>query len=501
MTRQRGRRVRATWTVALLTVTVAPIGLLVDVPATGGAIGVMVDATGIAATSTLLGALVLSARLRSLTTTMGLEHVGCSHRYLGSLGAVETAAHIGLAVASRAGGMALLNPLTATDAAVAAEVATAGLLVLTASSPLRRRGHETWRRVHLAATVAVLAGVALHILWLDHLIRDGMLGAWFGGAAVALALVLGYRWLWRPARGSSAYTVRDVRHDADTVSTLVLSPRRGRHREGPRTLEFAPGQFAWLRLSRLGGEEHPYSMSGSARGADTLEFTVRHTGDFTDRLANLQPGRTVYLDGPHGAFTPSADAPGLVMIASGVGMTPILSILRTLADEQDRRSHRLIVAAGRPDQLLFSQEIEALRARIQLEVVTTVRASAPDWQGRTGLVDGPLLSAFLPGRPVRDRLLYFVCGPPLLVADALSALHILRVPQSQIRTERFDPNTRPGGRREQHSRTGPTHRTAGGSGSDTGGDPGGALRVGDAASADVDDAGNERADVGGDEAP
>jgi len=383
----------------------------------------------------------------------------------------------------------LLNPLTATDAALAGELATVALLTLGLTSWLRGRGHELWRRVHLVAAVAVMVGVALHILWLDHLIRDEMLGAWFAGATAALLLVLGYRWLWHPVRESSAYTVRDVRHDADDVSTLVLSPQGGRHRTGPHTLEFEPGQFAWLRLRRLGGEEHPYSMSGTAHDARALEFTVRHTGDFTDRLAELQPGRTVYLDGPHGTFTPTDDAPGLVMIAAGVGMTPILSILRTLADRNDRRSHRLVVAAGRPDQLLFSQEIEELRSRIQLDVITTVRASAPGWRGRTGPIDGPLLAGFLPGRPVRDRLLYFVCGPPMLVADALLALRALRVPPAQIRTERFDPN---GERREQHSRTGPAHRATRGHRRDPGDDPdGGAQRGGSDGSAGSDD-GRER---------
>lgn len=465
------------WTIALLIITTAPIGLLVAVPATHGMLGVLVDATGIAATSTLLAALVLSARLRSLTTTIGLERVGASHRYLGWLATTETALHVVLVLASRPRALALLNPLTATDAALAGELAAAGLLALGVTARLRRRGHERWRRVHLVAALAVVVGVALHLLWLDHLVRDEMLGPWFGGAAVALLLTLGYRWLWRPVRESSAYTVRDVRQDADDVSTLVLSPARGRHRTGPHTLEFEPGQFAWLRMSRLGGEEHPYSMSGTAHDARALEFTVRHTGDFTERLAELRPGRTVYLDGPHGTFTPTDEALGLVMIASGVGMTPMLSMLRTLADRHDRRSHRLVVAAGTPDQLLFSHEIADLRNRIQLDVITTVRASAPEWLGRTGPIDGPLLAGFLPGRPVRDQFLYFVCGPPALIADALLALRALRVPPARIRTERFDP-IHTGGRREQHSRPGPTHRAIGGRRRDPGSHPASAPRVG-----------------------
>ena len=452
----RSRRARLTWGTLLLLATVAPLAALATVPQR--TTGVLIDATGIAAVSSLLAALVLSARLRSLTTTLGLERVSSSHRYLGSLAVAETAVHVALVVMARPDGWALLNPLTATDASLAALVATLALIVLVSTSRLRRRGHELWRRVHLVAALAVMVGVALHVLWLDHLIADEMLGAWFEGAAGVLFVVLLYRWLFRPASASAAYTVRDIRHESESVSTLVLSPRRGRHRSGPRTLEFEPGQFAWLRLSRFGGEEHPYSMSSTAHDAQSLEFTVRHTGDFTDKLADLQRGRTVYLDGPHGTFTPTAEAPGLVMIASGVGMTPILSILRTLADRGDKRPHRLIVAAGTPDQLLFSREIETLRSRLQLEVIATVRAGAPGWRGRIGPVDGPLLATVLPGRPVRDRFVYFVCGPRMLIADALSALHILKVPTTQIRTERFDSSGDK--RRERHSLGGQNDRTA-----------------------------------------
>ncbi|MFN2496145.1 MAG: FAD-binding oxidoreductase, partial [Pseudonocardiaceae bacterium] len=233
---------------------------------------------------------------------------------------------------------------------------------------------------------------------------------------------------------------REVRPETDTVSTLVLQPHRNRHGQGFRSLEFAAGQFAWLRLEpSITAQEHPFTIASSAHLGVWTEFTVRHTGDFTNQLGRLRPGSRVWVDGPHGAFTVDLQrTTGLVLIAGGVGITPMMSMLRTLAHRRDRRPHRLVVAARTVDDLLFRAELGRLQERLDLTIVELLRRPPRDWRGASGDVDELLLAELLPGPFRRNQLDYFICGPPAMVTDVLMALDALDVPHPRIHTEQFD---------------------------------------------------------------
>src|SRR5207302_10053039 len=94
-------------------------------------------------------------------------------------------------------------------------------------------------------------------------------------------------------------------------------------------------------------EEPPFTIAFCAHLGLLTEFTIRRSGDFTSQLRLLRPGSPVWVDGPHGAFTLDLQrTTGLVMIAGGVGITPMMSMLRTLAHRRDRRPHRLLVIAS-----------------------------------------------------------------------------------------------------------------------------------------------------------
>ncbi|MGH3794348.1 MAG: ferredoxin reductase family protein [Pseudonocardiaceae bacterium] len=399
---------------------------------------------GVLATSALVCAVVLPSRLRSLTQTFGIEQVINIHRYVGLIAALLVVAHLALVVVADPSSTALLNVDVAPNRARAATGATVALGALIGLTLLRKHlkhRYEVWRWVHLALAGSVLVLTGLHIWLLNHLVRDVAMRVWFTALAVAVLGVLAYRWVWRPVFGArSEYVVREIRPETDTVSTLVIEPRRPRHRQGCRSLEFAAGQFAWLRLDpSVTAQEHPFTIASSAHLGVWTEFTIRHTGDFTRDLGRLQPGSPVWVDGPHGAFTVDLDrTTGLVLIAGGVGITPMMSMLRTLAHRHDRRPHRLVVVARTIDDLLFRTEIGRLQEQLDLTVVELLRQPPQGWTGATGSVDEGLLAGLLPGSFRRNQLDYFICGPPAMVTDVLMALDVLDVPHPRIHTEQFD---------------------------------------------------------------
>ncbi|HYH32737.1 MAG TPA: ferredoxin reductase family protein [Pseudonocardia sp.] len=398
--------------------------------------------TGLLALSALVCAAVLPSRLRSLNRAFGIESVVDLHRFLGVVTAALVFAHLACVVAADPANVALLDLLAAPPRAQAATLATIALVALAVLAVLRNRAqlsYELWKLSHVVLATAVLGFAALHVWWLDQLVRDATVGTLLGLFAVLVVAVFGYRWVWRPLFDpSTEFVVRGVRRESATVSTLVLEPRRRGDRDGT-SWAFAPGQFAWLRLDRsVAAEEHPFTIASSAH-TDATEFTIRHTGDFTRALRRLPPGATVWVDGPHGAFTNDAGgAAAFVMIAGGVGVTPMMSMLRTAADRRDPRPYRLVVVASAPEDLLFRAELAQLRRHLDLEVTEVLRRPVPGWSGHTGEIGVELLSVVGSGDAHPEDVDYFVCGPPSLVTDALSVLDVLGVPHTRVHTEQFD---------------------------------------------------------------
>jgi 3-phenylpropionate/trans-cinnamate dioxygenase ferredoxin reductase subunit len=402
--------------------------------------------TGLFALSAMVCAAVLPSRLRSVNRAFGIEGVIEVHRFLGIGAAAMVLLHLACVVAADPTAVALLDIARAPARAQAASAATVALGALVAAALLRRHlrlPYEIWRWTHIALGGAAVVFSALHVVLLDHAVAQASMAVALTALLLVLVAVAAYRWVWRGLLDpSTEFVVHEVRAESPTVSTLVLGPR-ARHLGGRRpeaaNWAFAPGQFAWLRLVRSpAAEEHPFTIASSAHLGRT-EFTIRHGGDFTRRLRTLPPGSPVWVDGPHGAFTSDiGTCEGFVLVAGGVGITPMMSMLRTAADRADPRPYRLVVVAGAPEDLLFREELGFLRSCLDLEVTEVLRRPREGWYGHTGDLGVSLLTMVLGTVARPDRVDWFLCGPPGLVDDALDVLDVLDVAPTRIRTELFD---------------------------------------------------------------
>jgi predicted ferric reductase len=385
---------------------------------------------------------IVPSRIRSLTRAFGIQEVMVSHRWLGLAALGLVLAHLAFVLLDNPSNIYLLDPRVAPPRALAATGATIGLALLCGLAVVRRRlpwlrRVGAFRLVHVVLAFAVIVLAGLHVYWLDHLIRNQAMRFCYWAVALALLLVLTRRWVVRPLMAyRKPFVVEEVIHESPTASTLVLRPDGVRH----PGLRFSAGQFAWLRLDsplRM-FSERPFTIASGAHRPDQLEFTIRHVGRMTKRFANLQPGRRIYVDGPYGSMhVDSPRSEGLVLIAGGIGITPMMSMLRTLADRADQRHHRLVLGMRRVDDAMFTGEIGELRSRLHLSITLTLSDPHPGWRGPRGRIDAALLADVL-GRRRRDRVDIFVCGPPPMIATVMSALEELGVPPGRIHTEMFD---------------------------------------------------------------
>lgn len=182
-------------------------------------------------------------------------------------------------------------------------------------------------------------------------------------------------------------------------------------------------------------------MSSSAEHPERLEFTIKELGDYTDKIGSVQPGSRAYVDGPYGSLTlPTEAVTGIVMVGGGIGVTPIVSMLRTLRDRQEQEPRLIFVyAANQLDDLAFRAELDSMVSsnELDLDVIYVLANADEGWTGETGFVTSELLQRHLPADSL-ERWNYVICGPPPMMEATEAALLSMGVPLSKIESERFD---------------------------------------------------------------
>lgn len=428
------------WIVAYMLLVTAPLLVLLVGPMPPGA-GFWWDfsmALGFAGIAMLGVQFALTARFRRAAAPFGLDIVYHFHRYAALIAFGLVLAHFFILRIGYAEALGAIDLRTAPWYMTAGRAAFVLFAVVIVAALWRKPLHldyDRWRMAHAGlASVAFLAAVG-------HIVGVGYYTAapWKGGLWIAYTLfwvgLIAYVRLAKPwTMRRRPWRVVEVRREHGDAWTLALAP------EGHGGLSFAPGQFAWLtlRASPYHVKEHPFSFSSSASAGNCVEFTIKELGDFTRTIKTVQPGEPAWLDGPYGIFSIDRHphAPGFVFIAGGVGIAPIMSMLRTAADRGERRPLTLIYANNRREDVIFREELEALRARLDLVIVHVLAEPPAGWDGEQGYVDQALLERHLP--PDRRGRHYFLCGPQPMTGAVQEALHRLEVPLSHVHFELFD---------------------------------------------------------------
>jgi predicted ferric reductase len=379
---------------------------------------------------------LLIARFKRLTAPYGIDIILRYHRQIAVVAVAAILLHPAIIMIDNPSRLKLLNPLAGNWASRFGLLAVAALLVTVPVSLLRERlrlNYETWRLLHLLLGVFAIAAAQVHVslagLYTNTTWKHAI---WVAMAAVMVGLVV-YLRVVKPAwQRSYRWRVAEVRPELGDTSTLVLEA------VDQQQLPFAAGQFAWIKLagSPFTMEEHPFSFVSSADRPDRLEFGIKALGDFSGRVRSIEPGTAAYLDGPHGAFSMERyRAAGYVFIAGGIGITPFLSMLRTMADRADPRPVTLIYADRGWDDVAYRDVLDELADRVDLELVYVLEEPPDGWDGESGLITPELLDRRLP----RDRFrrMHMICGPPVMMDLVRDALLERDVAQTDIQFERF----------------------------------------------------------------
>jgi predicted ferric reductase len=379
----------------------------------------------------------LTARFRYITEPWGEDVIYHLHRKLSLIAVALALAHPIILFVVRPEVLALLNSIQAPWRARFAAVSTYSLIALVVMALWRAKWnikYETWHLWHIVlAVVAVAAGVAHMVGWSFYLTAPWKRTLWIGLTIFWIALLLYVRIVKPLFMLRRPYRVAEVRKERGDAWTLVMQP------DGHAGFRFSPGQFGWLTVwgSPFKITGHPFSFSSSAAVVDgRVEMTIRNLGDFTSEIHKVPVGQRVYLDGPYGAFTIECNPADMhVLIAGGVGITPMMSMVRTLADRGDKRPVILLYGGKDWESIIFREELEALKERLDLKIVHVLENPPAGWTSEKGFINAEVFKRHLPP-PYADHE-YFICGPDVMMDAIEKALGELDVPLWKYHSERY----------------------------------------------------------------
>ena len=379
-----------------------------------------------------------TARLSFLSDVFDMDRVYKVHHLLSVLSVALVFAHPVILLVNNPFILMLLNPFNAPWGTQAGLIGLAGLVLIAITSVLRKEmkiDYDGWHIIHdlLAAVIAVFA--LIHIFKVNYYTSyPAMKWAWILEAVIWGAMTVYMRIIKPTKMMQKSFTVKQIIEEAKDTWTLVLKPN------GHSGLNFSAGQVAWINInsSPFSLNKNPFSISGSAHNKGELRFSIKKLGDFTSTIGKLVGGETVYVDGPYGSF--SLDNPiaksGLVLLAGGIGIAPIMSILYTLYDQGDNRPVYLFYGNLNEESILFKEELDKLDQCMNLSVFHVLEKPANPGKNLQGFISRQMLDSNLP--PNRKNLFYFVCGPLPMIAAMEKHLSALEIPRKQINTEKYD---------------------------------------------------------------
>ena len=386
--------------------------------------------TGLYAALIMAFQLLLVARLPWLDRRIGMDRLTSWHRWTGFGLLLSLLGHavfitFGYAEGTDVGPISQLVDLAeTTEGVLRAIVALAIILVVGAVSgryARRRLAYETWHFIHLYTYVAVVLAFTHQVaVGTTFTASSAATAYWYGLWGVALTSVFVGRLvlpLWRNWRHQLRVTA--VVPESDHVVSIYMTGR-DLDRMPARAGQF----FLWRFLTRdRWWQANPFSLSAAPDGR-TLRLTAKAAGDGSAALRHVKVGTRVFAEGPYGAFTAlHRTRPESVLIAGGVGVTPIRALLEEI------QGHAVVIyrVATDRDAVLYDELRDlALAKGCELHLVTG--PPVPD-----KLAPGEL-ARLVPDIADRD---VFLCGPPPMMNAVLGSLRELNVPKPQIHFERF----------------------------------------------------------------
>ncbi|NTW22954.1 hypothetical protein HGA34_05475 [Candidatus Falkowbacteria bacterium] len=283
-----------------------------------------------------------------------------------------------------------------------------------------RLPYQIWKLSHKFLGLAYFLAI-LHLLFISSDTSQSLVlkGYLLLISLLALAAVF-YRVVDSKALVKSCqYRVEAVNRISGAVVEIIMKPAGGE-------MSYNPGQFVFIAFDQDGfRERHPFTISSAGNG---LSVAVKGLGDYTSKLPDLKIGTSASIEGPYGQFSYHHSVnKKQVWLAGGIGITPFLSMARSLGDSSDYDID-LIYCSNNAGEAVFIDELKSLA---ETRSWFRVHGFFSDEQGK---ISADIISKITGGLKERD---FFLCGPPGMMGAIKTQLKNYDIPSELLHSEEF----------------------------------------------------------------
>jgi predicted ferric reductase len=294
--------------------------------------------------------------------------------------------------------------------------------------------YDQWLRFHRLITVAAIALMTLHILFVSETFTSGLPHTLVFVAAGVNLMLISRLWFRRLFPGRKRrFVVSNVDPAGKDAYSIDVQPCDG------QIFDHIPGQFAFITpvTENVPKEEHPFTISSTPSRPEVLQFVIRSLGDWTSKISRLKVGESIFIDGPYGLFSHiiSSERDPIIMIAGGIGITPMLSMLRYMADVDDPRQILLIWSNKTKEHIVFPDEFKALEQRLQNFNIIHLITRENEGANQIGRLDQNRLETLLKGWRRTSNI--FICGPLEMMKEMTRAVQKIGFSSARVYKEEF----------------------------------------------------------------
>ena len=223
--------------------------------------------------------------------------------------------------------------------------------------------------------------------------------------------------------------VTEVKQDTPDIKNFRVVGK-----DGKKPIQHMPGQCAMVSIPGIG--EAMFSITSSPTNEDYIEFEIKKCGCLTNWLHMIEAGQEITVRGPYGNAFPVDDAfagHDLLIIAGGVGLAPVRSVINYCRHHRDRYGKIDIVYGSRSkEDLAFYDEIinEWMSPdEKDVHVHLTIDREQDNWDGHVGFVPN-----YVKELGFDTDKIAILCGPPIMIKFTLAGLKEIGFSEQQIYT-------------------------------------------------------------------